>query len=163
MTPGAILTLIEASPVARTLRESPWLFPTIETIHVLALSFVVGSIAMLDLRLLGLAQRDRHVAEVAGEILPWTRSFFLLAALSGGLLFVSRAATYGQNVPFRIKLVLLALAGVNMLAFHATGYRTVTLWGHRVVPPLAVRLAGGVSLAFWVLIVVAGRWIGHTT
>ena len=151
---------LEASTVGVAISESEWLFPTIETVHVLALTLVIGSIAMLDLRLLGVSWRDRSVIELAADTLPWTWGAFVVAAISGVLMFVSAATTYYDNVPFRIKLVLLALAGVNMAIFHFTAYRRVHHWSDQVRTPVAARIAATLSLTFWVGVVFAGRWIG---
>ena len=144
------------------IRESDWLFPTIETVHVLALVLVVGSILMVDLRLLGIVNRERSVPSVAAERLPVTWSAFLVAAVAGSFLFSSKAVTYYDDFPFRLKMVCLVLAGINMAWFHALTYRWVAEWD-RGPPPRAARIAGGISLILWVTIVGAGRWVGFTT
>ena len=142
--------------------ESTWLFPTIETVHVLALVLVIGSISMVDLRLLGLTNRLRPVREVMAQALPWTWGAFVAAAVAGALLFSSKAVTYYGDVPFRIKMACLALAGINMLCFHLRSFRRVALWDTGAPPP-AAKIAGGISLLLWIVIVGAGRWIGFTT
>lgn len=162
MTLAEVFVAIEALPFATAIREGAWLFPVIETIHVFALTLVVGSIGMLDLRLLGLRSTDRPVTEMAMELLPWTWVSFGIAAATGLLMFSSRAVSYAEDLPFRIKLVLLLLAGINMLIFHFTAYRSVQSWGDVTTPPPLARLAGGMSLLLWVGVVVAGRWIGFT-
>ncbi len=144
------------------IRESPWLFPTLETVHVFALVFVIGSIMKVDLRLLGLGSKERPFTEVAEESLPWTWSAFALAAAAGSLLFASKAVTYYGNIPFRLKMLCLVLAALNMAAFHLLATRQLAAWDHGK-PPLAARLAGGASLSLWLAIVAAGRWIGFTT
>lgn len=144
------------------IRESGWLFPTIETVHVFALVLVVGSIMTVDLRLLGLGNRQRPASELLAEMLPWTWTAFAVAALAGALLFASRAATYYANLPFQLKMASLLLAATNMTVFHLQGMRRITDWD-RGTPPLAARLAGGISLVLWAAIVAAGRWIGFTT
>ena len=144
------------------IRESAWLFPTIETVHVFALVLVVGSIMAVDLRLLGIAHRERRFTEIAAQVLPWTWSAFALAAVAGLLLFSSKAVTYFGNIPFRLKMICLLLAGLNMAAFHLTGMRRVITWDHGT-PPLAAKFVGAASLTLWVTIVAAGRWIGFTT
>ena len=143
-------------------RESTWIFPTIETIHVLALVLVIGSILTVDLRLLGLANRARPVTQVTGQSLPLTWSAFGVAVISGSLLFASKAVTYYGDIPFRLKMVCLVLAGLNMLCFHGLTYRRVAQWDH-AAPPLGAKIAGAVSLLLWMVIVGAGRWIGFTT
>ena len=144
------------------IRESDWLFPTIETMHVLALVLVVGSILMVDLRLLGIVNRERSVRSVTAERLPVTWSAFLVAAVAGSFLFSSKAVTYYDDFAFRLKLVCLLLAGINMAWFHALTYRRVAEWD-RGPPPRAARIAGGISLILWITIVGAGRWVGFTT
>lgn len=153
---------IENTGFATAIRESAFLFPAIESLHVIALTFVVGSIWIVDLRLLGLASRNRAVTAVTSEILPWTWAGFALAAITGLALFSSIATRYYENIPFRIKMLLLVIAGLNMLLFHATTYRRVIHWDADTTPPLAARLAGGLSILFWVAIVAFGRWIGFT-
>ncbi len=144
------LRAIEALPLAQSISESPWLFPIIETVHVFAISLVVGSIGMLDLRLLGVGSRNRPVAELAAEVLPWTWLAFLAAVCSGALLFTSHATKYAHNGPFQLKMLLLILAGLNMASFH-------------LITRNHARIAGGASLVLWTLIVFCGRWIGFTT
>jgi hypothetical protein len=154
---------LEGLDYSSAIRTSEWLFPTIETVHVLALTLVVGSIAMMDLRLLGIAARDRPVSHLAADILPWTWTSFALAALSGFLMFSSAAVKYFGDVPFRLKVLLLVIAGLNMAIFHGLTYRRVTEWDAAVRLPPAARLAGGISLLLWIGIVFCGRWVGFTT
>ena len=144
------------------IRESVWMFPTIETVHVFALVLVVGSIMTVDLRLLGLANRERPFSQVAAEMLPWTWTAFGVAALAGLLMFSSKALTYYGNIPFRLKIVCLLLAGMNMVLFHWLGVRRLATWDHQR-PPWSAKMAGGASLLLWTTIVAAGRWIGFTT
>jgi putative copper export protein len=154
------LASIEASPFAMAITESTWLFPAFEVVHVIAIALVVGSIAMLDLRLLGVSRRDRGVVELSAETLPWTWGAFGLAVVSGLLMFVSSATRYYENTPFRVKMLLLVLAGLNMAWFHFKAYRTVHDWDRQLPTPRAARVAGSLSLSFWVLVVFFGRWIG---
>lgn len=160
MTFTEFLQRIESTAIATAVRESTWLFPTVETLHVIALVLVVGSIIMVDLRLLNIGSRDRAVSEVSAEVLPWTWAAFAGAVITGVLLFMSSAERYFENVPFRIKMLLLLAAGVNMAIFHALTYRSVASWDRASATPLGARLAGGISLALWVSIVFLGRWIG---
>jgi len=153
---------LEHLPFALAIAESTWLFPFFETVHVLALTLVVGSVAMMDLRLLGIGSRDRSITELTRSVLPWTWAAFGIAATCGLLLFSSKAATYYVNIPFRIKIVCLLFAGVNMLVFHFVTSRNVATWDSGRTPS-AARVAGVVSLSLWVVIVATGRWIGFTT
>jgi hypothetical protein len=155
----AWLEQLETTRIATAISESTWLFPTIETVHVLAITLVVGSITMVDLRLLGLSLRRRAIGELLDEVLPWTWASFTAAVASGSLLFASAATHYWGTAPFRAKMVLLALAGANMLVFHfAVQRRTPAAPGSE--PGGAARISGGISLCLWIGIVGCGRWIG---
>ena len=103
---------LESTSPAIAISESSWLFPGIESIHVLAIALVVGSITMVDLRLLDINLRDRPVGELMAEVLPWTWASFAVAVCSGALLFSSNASHYWGTLPFRAKMLLLA-AGRN--------------------------------------------------
>jgi hypothetical protein len=157
----AMMTWLEHRPFAIAIAESTWLFPIVETVHVLAVTLVVGSVAMMDLRLLGVGSKDRAASEVISSSLPWAWSAFAVAFVAGSMLFSSKAATYYVNLPFRIKMLCLALAAVNMLVFHFYTARGMAAWD-RGTPPRAARFAAACSLTLWVVIVAAGRWIGFT-
>jgi len=153
---------IEYSSLGITIAESTWMFPTIETLHVIALVTVIGTIAIVDLRLIGVASRGHRVSLLAKDTLPLTWAAFGLAAITGGLLFVSKASTYMGNPYFLWKLVLLALAGLNMMYLHLTTWRTVEHWEQDPSFPFAAKLAGWLSLIFWIGVVFCGRMIGFT-
>ena len=151
---------LESTPPAIAISESSWLFPGIESVHVLAIALVVGSITMVDLRLLNLNLRERPVGELIAEVLPWTWASFVVATCSGALMFSSNATHYWGTVPFRAKMLLLILAGINMLAFHATMHRSVANWGLGPTTPPGAKISGAVSLGLWIGVVTLGRWIG---
>jgi hypothetical protein len=157
-----LIAFFENSGVADSIRENDNLFPLIEAIHVLAISLVVGSILAVDLRLLGLAWNARPVSRVSGGILPLTWAAFGVAAISGALLLISNATKYLANGYFLAKMILIALAGVNMLVFHLIGARGQPHWDHDVRLPLTARVAGGLSILLWIAVVTCGRWIGFT-
>ena len=138
------------------------LFPLIESVHVLAICLVVGSIMAVDLRLLGLASVKRPSARVTRGILPLTWGAFAVAVASGFLMFMSNATKYLGNGYFVAKLCLIAAAGVNMLIFHLISARHQPRWDNQARPPLTARLAGGLSMLLWIAVVACGRWIGFT-
>ena len=160
--PTNIWEQLEYSSLGITIAESTWMFPTIETLHVIALVTVIGTIAIVDLRLIGVASRGHRVSLLANDTLPWTWGAFVLAAITGGLLFISKASSYVINPYFLWKMVLLALAGFNMMYFHLTTWRTVHHWEQDPSFPFMAKLAGWLSLIFWVLVVFFGRAIGFT-
>jgi len=160
--PTNIWESIEYSSLGTTIAESTWMFPTIETIHVVALVTVLGTIALVDLRLVGVKGHALRVSQLARDTLPWTWGAFALAAITGSLLWVSKASSYMDNPWFLAKLALLALAGLNMMYFHLTTWRTVDHWELDPSFPAEAKIAGWLSLVFWLAVVFCGRMIGFT-
>ena len=150
------------SALGELVRANELLFPWFESVHVLAITLVLGSIAVVDLRLLGLASRSRPVTRLIREVLPVTWCAFAVAVITGVTLFTSNAVDYAKNFPFQMKMGLLLLAGLNMLVFHFVTYRSVGEWDEAAATPFAARFAGGFSIAVWLSIVAFGRWIGFT-
>jgi hypothetical protein len=157
-----IIAFFEDSNLADAIRENDVLFPLIESVHVLAICLVVGSIMAVDLRLLGVASVKRPLSAVTCGILPLTWGAFVVAVGSGSLMFISNAAKYLGNGFFVAKLCLIAAAGVNMLVFHFISARDQSRWDAHARLPLAARLAGGISILLWIAVVACGRWIGFT-
>ncbi len=142
---------------ARALRESLWVFPIVETIHVLAITLLAGTISILDLRLLGVILRGERVTTVARQVLPFVWTGFSILLVSGLMLFAAEAAKSYANPAFRIKLILLVLAGLNPLIYYRTIYKRIAQWDTFPHTPLAARIAGGISLTLWTAIIAAGR------
>jgi hypothetical protein len=153
--------LLYDSHVGTTIRESTNLFPVIETVHVLGITLLVGTVAVMDLRLLGVVLKHEKFSNIASSILPLVWTGFTIMFVSGFLLFWSEAAKSYGNVAFRIKLVLLLLAGLNPLIFHSTIYRTVDSWDDAPVAPVPARISAFCSLGLWAAIIVAGRAIAY--
>ena len=157
----SICQWVDSTRLNAIIRQSNWLFSTLDTIHTLGIVLVAGTILLVDLRLLGLSLRSIPVAELVARIVPSTLWGFGLMVLSGGLLFSSEAVKMYHSPAFRIKMILLALAGLNALIFHRTIYRDVARWDPASVVPARARLAGLLSLVFWMAIIAAGRAIAY--
>ena len=158
----AFLEWLQASSLAVFIHKTTWAFTTVEVVHVFAISMVIGTIAIVDLRLLGFASTKRPVAELSKQVLPFTWAAFVLAVLAGVLLFISRATDYFVNPVFWIKMSLIVLAGINMMIFEFITVRGVQQWNLDPTPPSPARLAGGVSITCWVLVLLCGRLIAFT-
>ena len=146
---------------ATSIRESQYAFPIIESIHTLGITVVVGTVAILDLRLLGLVMKREPVSHIARQTLTWTWAGFAVMFTTGMLLSISEAATNYYNLAFRIKLLLLVLVGINPLIFHLTVYRSVNTWDVAPVTPARARAAAACSLILWTGIIVSGRMIAY--
>ncbi len=160
--PQEFISYFENSELADTIRENDLLFPLIESVHVLSICLVVGSILAVDLRLLGLASIHRPVRRVISGILPITWSAFAIAVASGSLLFISNATEYLGNGYFVAKIFLICMAGLNMAIYHGISAKDLPRWENDTAPPLRARLAGGLSILLWVSVITCGRWIGFT-
>lgn len=166
MAGGAPLLLewcnrISATSFSTSIRESDWWFNIIETVHVIFTTLMVGTIFVVDLRLLGIILRRESASRVVQAILPWTWAGLAIMASSGLLLFISEAAQAYDNVAFRVKLILLLAAGANALFFHATIYRSVGEWDARLPTPQPARAAGALSIALWIAVIISGRAIAY--
>jgi hypothetical protein len=162
MTWGDLLTSLYNSPIGTSIREGSTAFAWIESTHVLMIVTVLGTIAIVDLRLVGYAAHRRGARQLIREMLPITWVAFVLAVVTGGLLFTSNAMNYAHSNPFRLKMILLLLAGINMAVFHLTAYRKIADWDDALPPPAAARIAGLTSLCLWIIVVFVARWIGFS-
>jgi hypothetical protein len=160
MQPVEFLRWLETTPVGVTVSQALFGFSALDMVHVAAIAVAFGMIAVVDLRLLGIASMDRPVTEVLRQALPWTWVAFGIAVLTGVLMFTGQAVKYYNNYALRMKLLLLLVAGINMLVFQLITYRGVAKWDKAGVP-LSARLAGAISLACWIAIVAYGRWTAY--
>ena len=118
-------------------------------------------VVMMDLRLLGITLLQTPASEVVARLIPWTTIGFVVMVISGSLLFYAIPVKAYLNIFFRLKVAFLLLAGANTAVFHNTTFRRIGEWDTDLVPPFRARLAGGLSLLLWALIVVAGRMIAY--
>ncbi len=143
------------------LHESLYMYPLVETAHVLALLLFVGTVSFVDLRLLGWVFREVPVSEVTGRFLPWTVAGFVIAATTGALLFYAIPVRTYLSIFFRIKVIMLIVAGVNSALFQRYVNRGRVEWDHDPRPPLRARVAGAASLLSWATVIVMGRMIAY--
>ena len=157
---GAICEALETSALSKAILGPTWLWPALASVHLMAMALLVASITAFDLRLLGVIMRDQPVSQVARRLVPATWSGFAVMILTGVLMFLPVAnGKYCPNASFQLKLVLLALAGVNMTYFHLTVFRNVDTWD-RGETPMAAKVVGTFSALLWMGVVAAGRFIG---
>jgi hypothetical protein len=162
MTPAAgPIGAIEASGLGQAMRQSLWLYPSVETLHLVGLALLFGSIAVLDLRLLGLGKQI-PATRLAGHVLPWTAASFVLIVPSGLAMFTAHASDFIGNPVFAIKMGLIFAAGINAAIFHTATFRTAAAWDVGVPPPAGARAAGALSLLLWVSVIACGRLLAYT-
>lgn len=154
------LSILEHSSLAGAMRHWLWLYPIVEIVHISGFVMLVGAVALFDLRLLGFS---RAVPVVAFErhLLPWAWIALMLIVPSGVAMFSAHATEFADNPALRVKLALLACAGLNALVFHCGVYRSVTRWGQRQPTPAAAKISALLSLAIWVGVITCGRLIAY--
>ena len=152
---------LAGTPGSIALHESLYMYPLVESVHVLTLCLFVGMSVLLDLRLLGVTLRAVPASEVIERLVPWMLAGFVVMVATGVLLFYAIPIRSYQNVFFRLKMLTLVVAGLNAWIFHANVHRRVASWDLDRVPPRAARTAGVLSLVLWAVIVVSGRMIAY--
>ena len=157
MTP---IGALEASAFGAAMRDSPWLFAAVKAAHLAGIAILMSSIALLDLRLLGL-RRSIPVRRLAGRVLPWTAASFLLIVPSGLAMFVVRAGELVASPVFALKICLILLAGANAGIFHAGAFRSSAQWDVIAMPPAAARAAAGLSMTLWISVIACGLWLAR--
>jgi hypothetical protein len=153
------LSWLQQSALADAMRESAWLFPAAETLHIVAFVVALGCLLVLDFRLIGLGRRIAF-NQVADALLPWAIGAFCLTIPTGILLLLPEASSVGHNPAFLVKLALMVLAGANAGLFHLGPWRRRDRWLVGV-PPMSARASGTISILLWVGVIAAGRLIAY--
>jgi Family of unknown function (DUF6644) len=148
----------EATSLGTAIRESTWAFAVIESIHLLGLSVIGGSVLVVDLRLLGLGLRHQRIRDLARDAQPWLNGSLAVMLLTGVGLFLSEPTKCYYSSPFWFKMTSLLLA----ITFAFTVRRKVIFAEEGRVSPLACTIVGLVSLALWLGVAGGGRWIGFS-
>ncbi len=154
------LGALEQSGLGVAMRQWRWLYPIVEIVHLTGIVLLVGSAAVWDLRLLGLS-RGLPVTAMARHLLPWSRVGFAVVLPSGLMMFVAHAGELATNPAFRLKLVLIAAALVNVALFHRGIFRSVPAWNVETRAPVAARLAALASLLLWMGVIACGRLLAY--
>ena len=158
--PGGLAGLaqwIAATAPAEAMRTNAWLYPAVETVHIVGFVLLVGAVAMFDLRVLGFG-RALPPRELARHLLPWSAGSLLLVVPSGLLLLSAQAADMLRNPVFLLKMVLVVVAGLNALAFHLGSWWRTRGSG---APTVAARVNAALSLLFWIAVIACGRMLAY--
>lgn len=160
MMEQSFLHALESSALASSIRQSVWLYPTVEILHILGFAILVGAAILFDLRLVGFAKRI-PVVDVAAYFKKWAFTSFMLVLISGGILFVINAVSLASNQAFILKMVLLLAAAINAVVFQLYSSKRMPQWNKDTPSPLPAKLAGIFSMILWVSILAAGRLIAY--
>jgi len=151
----SVQTYLYSTPQGEFLRESRWAWPIFESLHFLGMSALLGTVGVFDLRLLGFARRIPIAA--LHRLIPIGISGFVLNAATGICFLSATPDQYLFNLAFRWKVTFFVVAGVNVMFFYARTFRRLLEIEPGAPPPLAARIAGGVSLCAWIGVMSAGR------
>jgi hypothetical protein len=156
---------LDQTPFGHVMRESLYLFPVVETLHVFGIVSLVSSAFLLDLRLFGVGpMRDEPVEKLAKWVLPWVVAGFTVQVVTGVLMFSAEATRSAINTFFWYKMFMILGVGINALVFHTTVYKQVGNWNNAHVAPLGARIYGTFSIVLWLGIITLGRWFSfHLT
>ncbi len=161
MSEGAgVLKALAATPLSMAMREGAWLYPAVEIVHIAGFSVLVGSVVLFDLRVLGFA-RTLPVVALGNHLLRWALASVLLVVPAGLLLFTAHPVELAANPAFIVKLVLIALAGLNALAFHLLPYRSAARWDRDGTAPPLARAGAALSILLWLGVITCGRLLAY--
>ena len=153
----AIIHWMQNSDIGTGIRESIWLFPIVETTHVLALALSVGVLVWFDLRLMGWGMKHEPVSQIHKQVMPFAFVGFAIMMLTGVLLFWSEAEKCYLSGFFRLKVLFLVLAALNAGIFELGTKKSIEDWDKYPVPPPKARMAGLISILSWTAVIIAGR------
>jgi len=151
-------TWCESSAIGESIRDSRWLFPVIESLHLLGLAVIGGSVLVVNLSLLGLGLGRRSVTQLWHDVQPWFAGSLAVMLASGFLLFTSEAVKLYYHEAFWVKMTALFLS----IVFTSTVQRRTALAGPDDVSTMRSRAVGAISMLLWTLVGVGGRWIGFS-
>ena len=161
---GTALGALEASGLGQAMRQWLWLYPAVEIVHIVGIGLLFGSIAILDLRLLGVS-RGIPVRALARHVLPWTAAAFLLIVPSGIMMFIAHASEFISSPVFAVKMCLIMAAGVNAALFHTIVFPSVGVWDseemRKLGTPPSARACAAASLLIWISVIACGRLLAY--
>jgi hypothetical protein len=156
----AWLVWLEGSTAAVAMRQWLWLYPIVEILHICGFVVLVGAAGLFDLRLLGLSPQ-LPVTDMARHHLRWARFSLAIVVPSGLMMFTAHATEMATNPAFRLKLVLIATAGLNAALFHRGPFASVTTWNRDTATPVAAKLMAMSSLGLWAGVIACGRLLAY--
>jgi hypothetical protein len=161
---GTALGALEASGLGQAMRQSLWLYPAVEVVHLVGIGLLFGSIAILDIRLLGFS-KSISVKRLASHVLPWAAGAFLLIVPSGLMMFTAHASDLISSPVFAIKMCLIMAAGVNAALFHTIVFPSVGVWDseemRKLGTPPSARACAAASLLIWISVIACGRLLAY--
>ncbi len=157
-----VFSWLEDTWLAEVIRSTAYLYPVLESVHIIGIALLIGPAAAFDLRLLGVGRRTLRVTSAASYLLRLSHLGFVIAAATGMAMFLPGANLIADRGSAPWKLGLILLAGLNILIFRRRTYRSVADWDADQPTPVAARCAAVISLTSWAGVTIAGRLLAYT-
>jgi len=149
---------LKATPFSGAILNYGWIWPTCEILHFIGMAFLIGIAGLLDLRILGLGKGIP--IGLIHQLLPWGIGGFVINLITGILFFSGDPFQYVHNIAFQLKLLFIAVAGLNVLYFYGAGVLVkVEALGPEEDAPIDAKIVAGVSLAAWIAVMYMGRML----
>ena len=156
-----VLRGLQDSALGDAVRSTPFMYATLESLHILGIAVLVGPAFAFDLRLLGVGHHLMSVTKAARHLLPLSHIGLAIAVVTGTMLFSAQAVGVAGSSAAPWKLGLLLLAGLNVLVFHRGVHRRVVEWSEATATPVAARISAVVSMTAWTGVIFAGRFLAY--
>lgn len=154
------LQWLESSGLAAAIRQSLWMYPALEIIHILGIVLLVGAALLFDIRLLG-SYQNLPIQDLSRYLLPWSRRGLILVIPSGFLLFITNAESLGFDPTFWLKMILLMVAGLNALVFHKLGFQDQKDLKILLKTPFHHKIQALISIVVWIAVIACGRFLAY--
>lgn len=146
--------------ISEFMRLNEYAFPLSEVLHICAMSILVGTIFVVDLRLANVGSRGFRVSRLMQMLVPMTVAGFVAALITGFLMFSAQPVKYLTDSPLPYKMALIVVAGINMFWFHSWTQKSIAAWDEGAPTPAAARFAAYSSMAIWTCVLILGRFVG---
>lgn len=154
------LSWLENSSWASLIRQSLWMYPALEIIHIIGIVLLVGGALLFDFRLLG-SSKNLPLSDISGHLLPWSRRGLILVIPSGLFLFITNAETLGVDPTFWLKMIMLIVGGLNALIFHKLVYKRQTDSKVSSGNSRYFKISALISIAVWITVITCGRLLAY--
>ena len=158
---GSFCDLIAALPISHAIQDIAWIIPMVQAVHIISVSIVVGSVIMIDTKLLGLTGADTTASGQVDRYTPWIWSALAVLFCTGLVLICGEPRRELLNVVFLSKMALIVFIVVATIVFQKVAHRHVLAWGKTPSNPMLARGLAAASLIVWVAIIACGRWIAY--
>lgn len=159
-SPESWLQWLETSGLSSAIRQSTWLYPALEIVHIIGIVLLVGPAFLFDIRMLGFS-KSLSITALEKHLLTWSMRAVILVVPSGILLFITNAAALAYNPVFYTKLIVIVIAGINAWIFHKIILKTVPEWDSGSPAPAAAKTTALVSIIAWITVITCGRLLAY--